>query len=125
MSPELTKIRESILRQLEVNIKSHLTMTHYTSLPVGHSLLLDKKPLRLGHINAVNDPNEGKLLWHILGHAPIESNPVFIGCFLPDSDCLNMWRFYSKNHRNDDACGCAITYHVTNFFRLSFIKRKT
>lgn len=124
LSPELTKIRESILKKLKVNIKSHSTMTHYTSLPVGHALLLDKKPLRLGHINAVNDPNEGKLLWHILGHVPIEANPVFIGCFLPDSDCLNMWRFYSKNHRNDDACGCAITYHVTNFFDYRLLKEK-
>lgn len=124
LSPELTKIRENILRKLKVNIKSHLTMTHYTSLSVGHALLLEKSPLRLGHINAVNDPNEGKILWRILGHDQIEANPVFIGCFLPDSDCLNMWRFYSKNHRNDDACGCAITYHVTNFFDYRLLKEK-
>ncbi len=125
LSPELTSIREDILRKLKVNTNLQSTMTHYTSLSVGHNLLLEKSPLRLGHINAVNDPNEGKLLWRILGHEPIEANPVFIGCFLPDTDCLNMWRFYSKNHRNDDACGCAITYHVNNFFNYRLLKEKT
>lgn len=124
LSPELTEIRENILSKLKVNKTLQSTMTHYTSLSVGHDLLLEKSPLRLGHINAVNDPNEGKLLWRILGHDPIDANPVFIGCFLPDSDCLNMWRFYSKNHRNDDACGCAITYHVTNFFNYRLLNGK-
>ncbi|MFQ2267818.1 DUF2971 domain-containing protein [Aeromonas hydrophila] len=100
-------------------------MTHYTSLSVGNNLLKEKSPLRLGHLNAVNDPNEGKLLWRAIGHEPIEANPVFVGCFLPDSDSLNMWRFYSKNHLNDDACGCAITFNIKDFFDYRLLDKPT
>lgn len=116
LSKKITKIRNDILKALKVDIDKTPTMTHYTSLAVGQKLLLEESPLRLGHINALNDPNEGKLLWHYLGHAPVESKPVFVGCFLPDDDSLNMWRFYSKNLNNDDACGCAITFD-TEIFR--------
>ncbi|AHE50064.1 Sel1 domain-containing protein [Aeromonas hydrophila 4AK4] len=114
LSPQITKIREYILSQLKV--QAGITMTHYTSLQVGNSLLLEQSPLRLGHINALNDPNEGKLLWRYLGHTPVESKPAFVGCFLPEEDSLNMWRFYSKDHQKEDACGCAITFHTDNFF---------
>lgn len=122
LSPQITKIREQILAQLKVN--ESVTMTHYTSLQVGNALLLEESPLRLGHINALNDPNEGKLLWHYLGHAPVESKPAFVGCFLPEEDSLNMWRFYSKNHQNDDACGCAITFNTDHFFEFDLLKNK-
>lgn len=121
LSPKITEIRKKILSQLKVNIRTTPTMTHYTSLTVGSALLLEKSPLRLGHINALNDPNEGKLLWHYLDQAPIESKPVFVGCFLPDDDSLNMWRFYSKNHKNDDACGCAITFNTSTFFDFNLL----
>nr|KJZ08625.1 hypothetical protein TW77_11640 [Pseudoalteromonas rubra] len=113
-SESISTLREKILSHLQV--KKHRTMTHYTSFDVGQTILLEKSPFRLGHINAVNDPNEGKLLWQELGYEPEEGNPVFIGCFLPESDSLNMWRFYSKNHLNDDACGCAITFNTERFF---------
>lgn len=119
LSPQITEIRESILAQLKS--QKMATMTHYTSLQVGNALLLDKSPLRLGHINALNDPNEGKLLWHYLGHPPVESKPAFVGCFLPEEDSLNMWRFYSKNHQNDDACGCAITFDTDHFFEFDLL----
>ncbi|TNJ03450.1 hypothetical protein CF115_18755 [Aeromonas veronii] len=115
-SEEITDLRKQLLLKLTIDTKKQSTMTHYTSLSVGHKILQEKSPLRLGHLNAVNDPNEGKLLWRTLGHEPIEANPIFIGCFLPDSDSLNMWRFYSKNHLNDDACGCAITFNIADFF---------
>ncbi|MBL0654843.1 sel1 repeat family protein [Aeromonas caviae] len=118
-SPKITEIRNKILTELKV--KPTLTMTHYTSLIVGNALLLEESPLRLGHINALNDPNEGKLLWRYLGHTPTEGKPVFVGCFLPEDDSLNMWRFYSKNHRNDDACGCAITFETDTFFNYSLL----
>ncbi|WP_237113845.1 hypothetical protein [Pseudoalteromonas rubra] len=49
-----------ILTHLKVS--KNLSMTHYTSFDVGQAILLEKSPFRLGHINAVNDPNEGKLL---------------------------------------------------------------
>lgn len=114
LSPQITEIREIILDQLKV--KAGVTMTHYTSLQVGNALLLEQSPLRLGHINALNDPNEGKLLWRHLGHTPVESKPAFVGCFLSEEDSLNMWRFYSKDHQKEDACGCAITFHTDNFF---------
>ncbi|WP_262975344.1 tetratricopeptide repeat protein [Pseudoalteromonas piscicida] len=119
-SKSISVLREEILSHLKVS--KNLTMTHYTAFDVGQAILLEKSPFRLGHINAVNDPNEGKLLWQELGYEPEEGNPVFIGCFLPDSDSLNMWRFYSKNHLNDDACGCAITYNTERFFDYRLIK---
>ncbi|MCO7197720.1 SEL1-like repeat protein [Pseudoalteromonas sp. OANN1] len=119
-SKSISALREEILSHLEV--RKNGTMTHYTAFDVGQAILLEKSPFRLGHINAVNDPNEGKLLWQELGYAPEEGNPVFIGCFLPDSDSLNMWRFYSKNHLNDDACGCAITFNTERFFGYRLMK---
>lgn len=122
LSPQITKIRERILDFLKV--KESVTMTHYTSLQVGNALLLEESPLRLGHINALNDPNEGKLLWRYLGHSPVEKKPAFVGCFLPEEDSLNMWRFYSKNHQNDDACGCAITFNTDGFFKFDLLKKK-
>ncbi|WP_125719831.1 SEL1-like repeat protein [Pseudoalteromonas rubra] len=121
-SKSISALREKILSHLQV--KKHRTMTHYTSFDVGQAILLKKSPFRLGHINAVNDPNEGKLLWQELGHEPEEGNPVFIGCFLPESDSLNMWRFYSKNHVNDDACGCAITFNTERFFDYRLMKER-
>ncbi|MFQ1979513.1 SEL1-like repeat protein [Aeromonas veronii] len=122
LSLPISKIREQILEQLKVPAGS--TMTHYTSLQVGNAVLLEQSPLRLGHINALNDPNEGKLLWHYLGHTPIESKPAFVGCFLPEEDSLNMWRFYSKDHQKEDACGCAITFNTDNFFEFDLLKTK-
>lgn len=121
LSPKITEIRKKILNRLKVNINTTPTMTHYTSLNVGGALLLEKSPLRLGHINALNDPNEGKLLWKYLGHEPVEGKPAFVGCYLPDDDSLNMWRFYSKNYQNDDACGCAITFNTENFFNFNLL----
>ncbi|TNI84474.1 tetratricopeptide repeat protein [Aeromonas sobria] len=123
LSSEITDIRKQLLSKLTLDTKNQPTMTHYTSLSVGHRILNEKSSLRLGHLNAVNDPNEGKLLWRALGHEPIEANPVFIGCFLPDSDSLNMWRFYSKNHLNDDACGCAITFNISSFFDYRLLEK--
>lgn len=122
LSPQITKIREQILGLL--NVKEGLTMTHYTSLQVGNALLLEQSPLRLGHINALNDPNEGKLLWRHLGHTPVESKPAFVGCFLPEEDSLNMWRFYSKDHQREDACGCAITFNPDSFFEFDLLSKQ-
>jgi len=122
ISPKITDIRSLILQSLKVNIEKSPTMTHYTSLLAGESLLLKGSPFRLGHINSLNDPSEGKLLWRYLGHSHIEGNPVFIGCFLPDDDSLNMWRFYSKNHHKDDACGCAITFDTNKFVAFSLLE---
>lgn len=123
LSPQITDVRKRTLERLKVQAGS--TMTHYTSLLVGNSLLLEPSPLRLGHINSLNDPNEGKLLWQYLGHAPVENKPAFVGCFLPDEDSLNMWRFYSKDHQKDDACGCAITFNTDNFFEFDLLSKKS
>ncbi|WP_439830620.1 SEL1-like repeat protein [Aeromonas veronii] len=121
-APQVTDIRVRILAELKAEEGS--TMTHYTSLLVGNALLLEPSALRLGHINALNDPNEGKLLWRHLGHSPVESKPAFVGCFLPDEDSLNMWRFYSKDHQKEDACGCAITFNTDNFFEFDLLSEK-
>ncbi|TNI60452.1 hypothetical protein CF121_12500 [Aeromonas media] len=121
-SPQVTNIRERILAELKAEAGG--TMTHYTSLLVGNALLLEPSALRLGHINALNDPNEGKLLWRHLGHTPVESKPAFVGCFLPEEDSLNMWRFYSKDHQKEDACGCAITFNTDNFFEFDLLLKK-
>jgi TPR repeat protein len=125
LSPKITKTREEILNQLRVDIDRTPTMTHYTSLMAGRALLLEKSPLRLGHINSLNDPNEGKLLWHYLNHEPVEGKPAFVGCYLLDDDSLNMWRFYSKNHRNEDACGCAITFNTKDFFNFNLLSESS
>lgn len=121
LSPKITDIRGIILNTLKVDTTVTPTMTHYTSLIAGQAMLLEKSPLRLGHINALNDPNEGKLLWRYLGHEPVEGKPAFVGCYLLDQDSLNMWRFYSKNHKNDDACGCAITFETDKFFDFNLL----
>ncbi|WP_421323537.1 tetratricopeptide repeat protein [Aeromonas sp. 604176] len=121
-SPQITNIRERILAELKA--KAGVTMTHYTSLQVGNALLLEQSPLRLGHINALNDPNEGKLLWRHLDQIPVESKPAFVGCFLPEEDSLNMWRFYSKDHQKEDACGCAITFDPDNFFEFDLLSKQ-
>lgn len=121
-APQITNIRERILDELKAETGG--TMTHYTSLLVGNALLLEPSALRLGHINALNDPNEGKLLWRHLGYSPVESKPAFVGCFLPDEDSLNMWRFYSKDHQKEDACGCAITFNTDNFFEFDLLSKK-
>lgn len=123
LSSEITDIRKQLLSKLIVDTEKQSTMTHYTSLAVGHRILREKSPLRLGHLNAVNDPNEGKLLWRTIGHEPVEANPIFMGCFLPDSDSLNMWRFYSKNDLNEDACGCAITFNIADFFDYRLLEK--
>lgn len=120
LSPEITIIRNKILNTLRVKWPK---MTHYTSLVVGNALLLERSPLRLGHINSLNDPNEGKLIWRYLGLEPEEGKPVLVGCFLPEDDSLNMWRFYSKDHQNDDACGCAITFDVNSFFDFNLLPK--
>lgn len=125
LSPSITSLRTSILNALRVDGKITSTMTHYTSLHVGDIILLGKSPLRLGHINAFNDPNEGKILWHELGLSQIDSNPVFAGCFLPNDDSLNMWRFYSKNNFKDDACGCAITFSTDEFLKFSLLEMQS
>ncbi len=125
LSSTITDIRKDILNQLKLNISEKPTMTHYTSLKVGGALLLEESPLRLGHINALNDPNEGKLLWRYLGQTPVEGKPAFVGCYLLDDDSLNMWRFYSKNNQNDDACGCAITFNTENFFNFNLMPELT
>ena len=71
----------------------------------------------------MNDPEEGKLLWQWLNKEPVEDKPIFIGCFLPECDNLNMWRFYSKNHLNDDACGCSISFDASKFFNFSLLDK--
>lgn len=121
LSEEITNRREVILKKLRIITENTPTMTHYTSLQAGKKLLIEASPLRLGHINSLNDHNEGKLLWRYLGHESIEGKPAFVGCYLLDDDNLNMWRFYSKNHNNDDACGCAITFNTDNFFDFSLL----
>ncbi|MGL4710101.1 MAG: tetratricopeptide repeat protein, partial [Aeromonas veronii] len=122
LSQPITKIRSNILKLLTVNSTTTPTMTHYTSLEAGAKILFKGSPLRLGHINSLNDPNEGKLLWSFLGHNPVDKRPVFVGCFLPSEDSLNMWRFYSKNQNKDDACGCAITFNTKHFFNFNLLR---
>ncbi|MCQ4053353.1 tetratricopeptide repeat protein [Aeromonas sp. SG16] len=125
LSRPITTIRTKILKLLKVNNDNISFMTHYTSLQAGTNILFKASPLRLGHISSFNDPNEGKLLWNYFGHVPLEKKPVFVGCFLPHDDSLNMWRFYSKNQNNDDACGCAITFTTKDFFSFSLLKEPT
>ncbi len=123
LSPKLTNLRKEILDLLKYTPENNKFLSHYTSLDVGDLLLLKQSAFRLNIINNMNDPDEGKLLWHWLNKEPVEDKPIFIGCFLPECDNLNMWRFYSKNHLNDDACGCSISFDASKFFDFNLIDK--
>lgn len=104
-------------------------ITHYTSLSVLKSLILEGTEFRLSEGNCMNDPSEGKEFFNFLEYKPYTSckdglssenfSPKpFIGSFVTKDkyDDLNMWRFYGKEE-GIEAKGCAITLCADEFIR--------
>jgi tetratricopeptide (TPR) repeat protein len=122
----------SIIADLVIVIKDLLRIeedciTHYTSLSVLKSLILDKSKFRISEGNFMNDPSEGKEFFDYLEYKPYTScndgsfsesfSPKpFIGSFVTKDkyDDLNLWRFYGKE-KGEEAEGCAITLRTQKF----------
>lgn len=131
---ELNNKKLSIIVDIVTKIKKILLIhedciTHYTSLSVLKSLILNNNKFRLSEGNFMNDPSEGKEFFSFLEYNPYTSckdgfrcekfSPKpFIGSFVTKDkyDDLNMWRFYGKEE-GIEAKGCAITLCIEEFIR--------
>ncbi|SKB80291.1 tetratricopeptide repeat protein [Macellibacteroides fermentans] len=102
-------------------------ITHYTSLSVLKSLIIDNSKFRISEGNFINDTSEGlKFFNYIYEHNhSVSSNNTpseefmpkpFIGSFVAKETCnnLNLWRFYGKEN-GLEAKGCAITLEMKKF----------
>lgn len=97
-------------------------ITHYTSLSVAKTLILDqKKLLRLSEGSFLNDTSEGRELFNFLNFHHLTkkntntiaeefSQKPFIGSFVAEvkHDDLTLWRMYGKENK-EEAKGCALT----------------
>lgn len=124
---ELSVIADIIAKIKDLLLIKDDCITHYTSLSVLKSLILDNVRFRISEGNFMNDPSEGREFFSFLKYNPCTSyNDVpnsksfspkpFIGSFVAkdkDND-LNMWRFYGKEE-GVEAKGCAITLRVQRF----------
>ena len=126
-NPELCSIE-----QLVNDIKNKLLIkgkciTHYTSLSVLESLILDNSKFRISEGNFMNDPSEGKEFFDFLldkAHTSSKSGSFaktfspkpFIGSFVTTDkhNDLDMWRFYGKE-KGVEAKGCSITVYKQKF----------
>jgi tetratricopeptide (TPR) repeat protein len=122
----------SVIADLVSNIKDILHLdedciTHYTSLSVLKSLILDSSKFRISEGNFINDPSEGTEFFNFLydntstsskdGSSVESFSPKpFIGSFVAQDkyNDLNMWRFYGKE-KGEEAKGCAITLRMQKF----------
>lgn len=122
----------SVIADLISKIKGILLLdeefiTHYTSLSVLKSLILDCSKFRISEGNFMNDPSEGREFFNFLydntyafskyGSSTESFSPKpFIGSFVAENknDDLNMWRFYGKE-KGVEAKGCAITLRMQEF----------
>jgi tetratricopeptide (TPR) repeat protein len=125
--PELWSIRQSINDIKKILMIKGKCITHYTSLSVLKSLILDKSKFRISEGNFMNDPSEGKEFFNFLQHKFYNSRKnvystktfspkPFIGSFVSKDmhDNLNLWRFYGKE-KGVEAKGCAITLRMQKF----------
>lgn len=121
---ELSAIADLVTKIKEVLLIKEDCITHYTSLSVLKSLILDNTKFRLSEGNFMNDPSEGKEFFNFINYKPYASckdgsrseyfSPKpFIGSFVNRDKCddLNMWRFYGKED-GIEAKGSAITLHT-------------
>lgn len=124
---ELADIADLVAKIKEVLLIKEDCITHYTSLSVLKSLILDSSKFRISEGNFMNDPSEGKEFFKFLEYKPnifyydgsiLEtfSAKPFIGSFVTKDkyDDLNMWRFYGKEE-GVEAKGCALTLHTQEF----------
>jgi Tfp pilus assembly protein PilF len=124
---ELSVIIDLIAKIKDLLLINEDCVTHYTSLSVLKTLILDSNKFRISEGNFMNDPSEGKVFFNFLQYKPYTScedaslsenfSPKpFIGSFVTKDkyDDLNMWRFYGKEE-GVEAKGCAITLRTQEF----------
>lgn len=134
---ELLKLQgDKKLKEIDVIIKGIKKLlsfnsgcvTHYTSLTVAKSLLLEGSFFRISEGAFLNDTSEGRELFKFLelkitpekGTDDTVAEPFaqksFIGSFVEETkhDDLNLWRLYGKEN-NIEAKGCALTIKSDKF----------
>jgi tetratricopeptide (TPR) repeat protein len=123
---ELSVIADLVDKIKDVLLINEDCITHYTSLSVLKSLILDSNKFRISEGNFMNDPSEGKEFFNFLKYdlytrqdgflSESFSPKPFIGSFVTKDkyDDLNMWRFYGKEE-GVEAKGCAITLRTQKF----------
>ncbi|KAA6322664.1 hypothetical protein EZS27_027814 [termite gut metagenome] len=123
---ELSVIADLVDKIKGVLLINEDCITHYTSLSVLKSLILDSNKFRISEGNCMNDSSEGKEFFNFLKYDPYTrqddflfesfSPKPFIGSFVTKDkyDDLNMWRFYGKEE-GVEAKGCAITLRTQKF----------
>lgn len=124
---ELSAIVDLIDNIKDVLLVNEDCITHYTTLSVLKSLILDSSKFRISEGNSMNDPSEGMEFFNFLNYTPFTldkdgflsekfSPKPFIGSFVTEDkhDDLNMWRFYGKEE-GVEAKGCAITLNAKQF----------
>ena len=124
---ELSVIMDLVAKIKEVLLIKEDCITHYTSLSVLKSLILDSSKFRISEGNFMNDPSEGKEFFNFLKYKSYTfcnegflsesfSPKPFIGSFVTKDkhDDLNMWRFYGKEE-GIEAKGCALTLRTQEF----------
>ena len=108
-----------IIAKLQIR-EEEMPVSHYTPKWVSEKLLFDdyddtgKRSLfRLSSVNTSNDLSEGKILFQYLFDkeedlSQIEDFGAFAGCFAFNSDCLNQFRLYGKEQK-EEGTGVSIT----------------
>lgn len=104
-------------------------ITHYTSLSVAKSLIIEDSELRLSEGAFLNDTSEGRELFKFLsfqfskpnGNETIAekfSEKPFIGSFVAENkhDDLTLWRMYGKEQK-EEAKGCALTIDMNKLLQ--------
>jgi tetratricopeptide (TPR) repeat protein len=129
---EKNDLELSIIADLISKIKFILHLdeeciTHYTSLSVLKSLILDCSKFRISEGNFMHDSSEGTEFFNFLydktsmygNNSTLGKNfspKPFIGSFVAKNECddLTMWRLYGKD-KGEECRGCAITLRLQRF----------
>jgi len=124
---ELAHIADLVAKIKKVLLIKEDCITHYTSLSVLKSLIIDSSKFRISEGNFMNDPSEGKKFFKFLEYEPYffcEDGSIletfsakpFIGSFVTKEkhNDLNMWRFYGKEE-GVEAKGCSLTIGTHEF----------
>lgn len=124
---DLSVIADLVSKIKETLLLNEDCITHYTSLSVLKTLILDSNKFRISEGNFINDPSEGKEFFNFIygninnsskGDCFLEnfSPKPFIGSFVANNqiDDLDLWRFYGKE-KGVEAKGCAITLQMQKF----------
>jgi len=123
----LSEIIDLVFKIKEILRINEDCVTHYTSLSVTKSLILDYNKFRISEGNFMNDPSEGMEFFDFIDYQPSILNKdddsvvpfspkPFIGSFVTKDkhNDLNMWRFYGKE-LGVEAKGCAIKLRTNEF----------